>query len=331
MSILDALLPHYKDHVVSRGYKYHYYFSAAQEGQPSLLFIHGFPCLSYEWHNQIEYFKAKGYGLVVPDMLGYGGTDKPRESSVYIHSLLAQDLLDILEHEKVAEVFAIGHDWGSKTTSVLANLHSNRFLGFGFFALGYMPPLTIANILDLSKHAIETVGYENFGYFEFYTSPDAEEVVLKHLDSNWDICYAADPRIWRYVVCPTGAVRVWLESDSRTPRATFVGEIPKIYEQAFKRNGFHSALNYYRIAVNGENGEDSKKVPLENYTIQKPVFFGGAAKDVICTPPLQQPSVDQFCPKATSHIFQTGHWVMTEAPNEVNEALEKWLQSVEAN
>ncbi|TEB39023.1 alpha/beta-hydrolase [Coprinellus micaceus] len=261
-------------------------------------------------------------------MLGYGGTDKPRESSAYVHSLLAKDLLDILDYEKVNHVFAIGHDWGSKTASVLANLYPDRFLGFGFFALGYMPPITNKSLLELSPRAVETVGYENFGYFEFYTSPDAEEVVNKHLDSNWDICYAADPRLWRYVVCPVGAVRVWLESDSRTPRATFVGEIPRIYEEAFKKNGLHSPLNYYRIAVNGESGEDSKVVPPENYTIQKPVFFGGTEKDMICTPSLQQPTIDQLCPRATSHIFNAGHWVMAEVANEVNETLEKWVESV---
>ena len=111
MSVLNPLLPHYKDTVTSRGFKYHYYLSTAQAGKPTLLLLHGFPCLSYEWHHQIKFFKEKGYGLVVPDMLGYGGTDKPRESSFYVHSLLAKDLLDILDHEKVTDVFAIGHDW----------------------------------------------------------------------------------------------------------------------------------------------------------------------------------------------------------------------------
>lgn len=31
---------------------------------------------------------------------------------------------------------------GSKTTSVLANLYADRFLGFGFLAVGYLPPNT---------------------------------------------------------------------------------------------------------------------------------------------------------------------------------------------
>ena len=72
----------------------------------------------------------------------------------------------------------------------------------------------------------------------------------------------------------------------------------------------------------------SSVVPPENYTVRKPVFFGAADKDMICTPSLQQPAIDQFCPRVTSHNFNAGHWVMAEAAHEVNEALENWVQSV---
>lgn len=108
---MDSLLSHYKDFSVSRGLKYHYYFSPADAGKPTLLLIHGFPSLSLDWHHQITYFKAKGYGLVAPDMLGYGDTDKPEDYKAYVHTLITRDLMDILDHEKVANVIAIGHDW----------------------------------------------------------------------------------------------------------------------------------------------------------------------------------------------------------------------------
>lgn len=64
-----------------------------------------------DWHPQISYFKEKGYGVVAPDLLGYGGTDKPAESSAYVHSLLARDMVDILDHENVTDVIAVAHDW----------------------------------------------------------------------------------------------------------------------------------------------------------------------------------------------------------------------------
>ena len=111
MSAIDSLLPHFKDVTTSRGLQYSYYFSAPNPGKPTVLLVHGFPSLAVDWHPQIAHFKRLGYGLVVPDQLGYGGTDKPKESGAYVHSLLARDMVDILDHEKAANVIAIGHDW----------------------------------------------------------------------------------------------------------------------------------------------------------------------------------------------------------------------------
>lgn len=111
LAVIAPLLSNFKDTTVSRGLNYHYYFSPPASGKPTLLLVHGFPSLAVDWHPQINYFKGKGYGLVVPDQLGYGGTDKPKESKAYVHSRLAQDLVDIIDHENVTDVIAIGHDW----------------------------------------------------------------------------------------------------------------------------------------------------------------------------------------------------------------------------
>jgi len=66
---------------------------------------------SYAHNSQVEFFKEKGYGLIVPDMLGYGGTSIPTDPTAYKHTLLAKDVLDILDAEKVQQAIVIGHDW----------------------------------------------------------------------------------------------------------------------------------------------------------------------------------------------------------------------------
>lgn len=101
----------YKDLTTSRGLNYHYYFSVARDARPTLLFLHGFPSSSYDWHNQVTYFQELGYGLVVPDMLGYGGTAKPSDPQQYKSSLIVRDIIDILDAEKVERCIVIGHDW----------------------------------------------------------------------------------------------------------------------------------------------------------------------------------------------------------------------------
>lgn len=102
----------YKDVITSRGLKYHYYFSpASPPTNPTILFVHGFPSTANDWRYQVAYFKALGYGLVVPDMLGYAGTDKPVDTAAYQASLICKDLVDILDAEEIRQPIAIGHDW----------------------------------------------------------------------------------------------------------------------------------------------------------------------------------------------------------------------------
>ena len=106
---MDASL--YKITTTSRGLKYHYYFSPAQPSKPTLLFCHGFPSTSRDWRHIAPYFKSRGYGVLVVDMLGYGETAKPTDPAAYVLSLISKDLVDILDGEKLDKVVAIGHDW----------------------------------------------------------------------------------------------------------------------------------------------------------------------------------------------------------------------------
>ncbi|TEB39022.1 alpha/beta-hydrolase [Coprinellus micaceus] len=321
MVLLDSLLSGFKDFATTRGFNYHYYLCTSSVGKPTLLLVHGFPSLAVDWHNQINYFKERGYGLIVPDQLGYGGSDKPAEVAAYTHSSLAKDLIEILDHEKATDVVAIGHDWGSKTTSLLANLYADRFLGFGFLAVGYLPPN--------AKPLPETVLDQMVGYWKFFTAPDATNVIKEHIESFYDLLYAKDARLWRFNLSPAGATRIFIEADARAPRVSFANESDEMwtfYRQQFEKNGFEGPLNYYKVASSEIDSEDAKKIPLENYKIQKPVFLGNdGVEDALGAPHIQEAQTRGFCPNATVVNFSTTHWVQAEAPEAVNEALEKWI------
>jgi hypothetical protein len=137
MVLLDSLLSGFKDFATTRGFNYHYYLCTSSVGKPTLLLVHGFPSLAVDWHNQINYFKERGYGLIVPDQLGYGGSDKPAEVAAYTHSSLAKDLIEILDHEKATDVVAIGHDW---CEYLLLKFHSTDHVGMIKGIEDYKPP-----------------------------------------------------------------------------------------------------------------------------------------------------------------------------------------------
>ena len=50
------------------------------------------------WKNQIGPWVEAGYRIVVPDMLGYGQTDKPDEPEEYSLKKLSDDLAALLDH-----------------------------------------------------------------------------------------------------------------------------------------------------------------------------------------------------------------------------------------
>lgn len=101
----------YKTTGTSRGFTYQYYFSTARQGKPTLLFCHGFPSTNKHWEKIASFFEKEGYGIIVPDMLGYGGTSKPLEPEAYIASGLTKDLVEILDAENIEQAVIVGHDW----------------------------------------------------------------------------------------------------------------------------------------------------------------------------------------------------------------------------
>lgn len=76
-----------------------------------ILFLHGFPSTSHHWRHQIAFFAAKGYGILAPDLLGFGQTSKPSELDMYRGESMARDIVEILEFEGVEVVVGVAHDW----------------------------------------------------------------------------------------------------------------------------------------------------------------------------------------------------------------------------
>ncbi|TFK21810.1 alpha/beta-hydrolase [Coprinopsis marcescibilis] len=323
--------PKYKEAKTSRGYTYRYYFTKpAVSSKPTLLFVHGFPSYSAHWIHQIAFFEAEGFGLVVPDMLGYGGTSVPTQVEAFGHSLQAKDLVEILDAEDLkSNVIAIGHDWGSITVSRLANLYQDRFLGFVFIAVGYAAPNTSFSYEQIKAAWNQVAGYESIGYWSFFSSPEAEGLIKKHAKSFSDILWAKDPAAYKWAFCPSGSLQKFLETDSSVPRATYISnEDIKATEEIHFKKGFSGPLAYYKLETSGLGLEDSKSIPVENYTIAKPVLFIAAAQDAVAIPVLMEQSLHKYCTNSSQKTVVTGHWAFLEAADEVNSLIHDWAKKL---
>lgn len=94
-----------------QGRTYSYVYIKPKIEKPWLLFLHGFPSSSFDWRYQIGFFSDLGYGVLAPDLLGYGGTDKPTEERAYTIEKMSQEIVAVLDAEKVSRVIGVAHDW----------------------------------------------------------------------------------------------------------------------------------------------------------------------------------------------------------------------------
>ena len=68
----------------------HYWVGGNSDGPPVLLW-HGFLGTSYSWHNVMPLLAEAGYAVLVPDMRGFGDSDKPAGTEGYDGRALAEE------------------------------------------------------------------------------------------------------------------------------------------------------------------------------------------------------------------------------------------------
>lgn len=68
--------------------------------------------------------------MVVPDMLGYGDSDKPLEPEAYTTKRLCADLAALLDLLDVQRAVIVGHDWGAATAWRFALYYPERVQAF---------------------------------------------------------------------------------------------------------------------------------------------------------------------------------------------------------
>jgi pimeloyl-ACP methyl ester carboxylesterase len=84
---------------------------------PSMTLLHGFPSSSYDWAKVAGPF-AERYALLLPDLLGFGASEKPHEHS---YSLAEQaNLVEALwAHAGISSTVIVAHDYSVSVTQEL--------------------------------------------------------------------------------------------------------------------------------------------------------------------------------------------------------------------
>ncbi|KAJ7179723.1 Alpha/Beta hydrolase protein [Mycena filopes] len=271
---------------------------AAAPGKPVLLFAHGFPSDSTLWRKQVAFFEPLGFGLVVPDLLGYGGTDKPTDPKLYLGSGHAHDIVDILDAESVQQVIAIGHNCGDP----------------------------ISRSHDIAK----MIGYDIFAYMRFFVESDAAALIEEHIDSFISLFYPESPQIWKDHLCVDGGARAWLEGDKTTALPAYMTPQNKeAIKKSLLTGGLTGLLCWYKVLVEQINTEDNASISPASSDVSQPLLFIAFAADPVAMPVFGD-SAHKLSAKGPVTRKEVGgdHWAIASHGEEINEILLQWVEGL---
>jgi len=106
----------------------HYIDEGPPKASPILL-LHGVPTWSYLFRKVIPVLVKKGHRVIVPDLPGFGRSDKPKQKEFYTYDVLCNHLSLFIKKLKLQNIVLLGHDWGTILGLRLAVENNERFAG----------------------------------------------------------------------------------------------------------------------------------------------------------------------------------------------------------
>ena len=92
------------------------------EGKP-LIILHGFLGMGDNWKTLGNQFSTEGYEVHLVDQRNHG---RSFHDSEFSYEVMAEDLLQYLNHYEIASCYLIGHSMGGKTAMQFATQHPER-------------------------------------------------------------------------------------------------------------------------------------------------------------------------------------------------------------
>lgn len=312
----------------SRGHTYSFFYLQARQTNPTLVFLHGFPSHSHDWLLQINHFSTKGFGIVVPDLLGYGETSKPTDVDNYRLKPMSDELIELLDSLSLDQVIGVGHDFGSTLLSRAAAYYPSYWTALVFLAVGPPKLGTPFDVDMINRVTKEIMGFEMLGYIPWLGGdPSAQHTLETHAESALSVMFAADTPVWDYWFHPLGKMQEFVSDDRRVPIGDWYPEdFKRKHLEAFgKTDGYKGAVRWYQMWLKNLYAQD--EVGYENFRIERPVLFV-VPKEPAASMAQQQQMLGDWTTDMETVPLDSGHWVHLERATETNAAMESFFERV---
>ncbi|POS80480.1 hypothetical protein DHEL01_v201118 [Diaporthe helianthi] len=318
-----------------RGKTYKYILAKPEGDKPpraTALLIHGWPDLGFGWRYQVPYLTSLGLQVIVPDMLGYGGTDAPQDVGLYSLKNIADDMAELVAHVTAGDgdadgdgrIILGGHDWGGMAAWRLANWHPSLIRGVFSVCTPYMPPRPEYADLDTVVRMLP-----NFRYQVQLAGPDVEREVGSDPDKIrgllTGIYGARGPAKEHVFTTDKGVIFENLDKMGESPLLS--GDEVDFYVEQYARNGMRGPLNWYRTRrVNYEEElallQDGKAPKLT-----MPALVVVAEQDPALPPRMSEGMEAHFDSLKRATVGGT-HWALWDSTADVNAAIGKFVEDV---
>ena len=266
--------------------------------KPVVLFLHGFPSASYDWHYQWQTLRHS-HICIGMDFLGFGISDKP-----YPHQYTLQQQTDavcvLLEHMKAIGIEAchvVAHDYGVSVAQELVTRSQSPTS-----VNDQQPALNVALPVEL-----QSVTFLNGGLFSALHKPLFTQKLLKSSLGPIAVKLMSQRALHQSFISIFGP--------NTPPSPTLINDLWQLLILHDGRRVIPSVLQYIdERAVFAQRWQDAlvnSKIPL--------AFING-----IYDPISGQHMLDEFIrllPNAKTFALAVGHYPQIEAPEAVTKAL----------
>ena len=211
------------------------HYEVTGEGRPVVL-LHGFPDSGRLWRHQVPALAQAGFRVIVPDLRGYGDSDKPHEVEAYRMQALAGDVLAVMSDAGAERAHIVGHDWGAALAwgvaaragdhvdhlVVLSVGHPATMRAHGYTQHEKSWYMLLFQFVGIAEEWLSGDGWKNFRAWSRH--PDADAVIAE-LEANGSLTPALNyyranlpPEVWVLPGRPLPAVEaptmgVWSTGD----------------------------------------------------------------------------------------------------------------------
>ncbi|KAI0751045.1 alpha/beta-hydrolase [Daedaleopsis nitida] len=313
---------------LSTGRRYHFVDQLPANYDPAttktLLCIHGFPDLWYGWRYQIKPWVELGYRVVVPDKLGYGGTDQPEDAIHYTPKRITDDIAALLDILQIPKAVIVGHDWGCFMASRFSLWHPDRLLALVLLSVPFVPPPR--EYISLEQ-MVER--FPNWGYQLYFREKSTNAEIERNLHKFFKLIYrlrrpTSSSPLTKWTL-PGGLKEVLNSSTVHKDTGILTPKEFDYYVSQFDKR-MNGPLNYYRTTqLRYKEESEGKLLPVPRSDLPVLLIVG---KD---DPTANQGALEvtkKLIPQAQIELINgVGHWVMVESKEFINESIPKFLRN----